>query len=301
MENKPTLIVLLGPTGVGKTDISLKLAEHFGCQIVSSDSRQFYRELKIGTAAPTDGQLKRVKHYFIGSHSIFDDYSAGQYEQDANELLNKLFENQKVGMLVGGSMMYIDAVCNGMDDIPTVDAETRSFWQKQYSDFSLEYIQNELKRLDPKHYEEVDLQNSKRVLHALEICSITGKPFSDIRTGKCKERPFNIVKIGLNRPREELYERINYRVDEMMAEGLLQEAEQFYKYRQLNTLNTVGYKELYEYMAGNWTLEFAVNMIKQDSRRYAKRQMTWFNRDKEIHWFNPDNEMEIIEFVDSQL
>ena len=301
MENKPTLIVLLGPTGVGKTDISLKLAEHFGCQIVSSDSRQFYRELKIGTAAPTDGQLKRVKHYFIGSHSIFDDYSAGQYEQDANELLNKLFENQKVGMLVGGSMMYIDAVCNGMDDIPTVDAETRSFWQKQYSDFSLEYIQNELKRLDPKHYEEVDLQNSKRVLHALEICSITGKPFSDIRTGKCKERPFNIVKIGLNRPREELYERINYRVDEMMAEGLLQEAEQFYKFRQLNTLNTVGYKELYEYMAGNWTLEFAVNMIKQDSRRYAKRQMTWFNRDKEIHWFNPDNEMEIIEFVDSQL
>lgn len=301
MENKPTLIVLLGPTGVGKTNISLKLAEHFGCQIVSSDSRQFYRELKIGTAAPTDGQLKRVKHYFIGSHSIFDDYSAGQYEQDANELLNKLFENQKVGMLVGGSMMYIDAVCNGMDDIPTVDAETRSFWQKQYSDFSLEYIQNELKRLDPKHYEEVDLQNSKRVLHALEICSITGKPFSDIRTGKRKERPFNIVKIGLNRPREELYERINYRVDEMMAEGLLQEAEQFYKYRQLNTLNTVGYKELYEYMAGNWTLEFAVNMIKQDSRRYAKRQMTWFNRDKEIHWFNPDNEMEIIEFVDSQL
>jgi len=301
MENKPTLIVLLGPTGVGKTNISLKLAEHFGCPIVSSDSRQFFRELKIGTAAPTDEQLKRVKHYFIGSHSIFDEYSAGQYEQDAIELLNNLFENKKVGMLVGGSMMYIDAVCNGMDDIPTVDAETRTFWQKQYADFGLEYIQNELKRLDPKHYEEVDLQNSKRVLHALEICSITGKPYSDIRTGKRKERPFNILKIGLNRPREELYERINCRVDEMMAEGLLQEAEQFYQFRQMNTLNTVGYKELYEYMDGNWTLEFAVNMIKQDSRRYAKRQMTWFNRDKEIHWFHPENENEIIEFVNSQL
>ena len=301
MENKPTLIVLLGPTGVGKTNISLKLAEHFGCPIVSSDSRQFYRELKIGTAAPTDEQLKRVKHYFIGSHSIFDEYSAGQYEQDAIELLDSLFENQKVGMLVGGSMMYIDAVCNGMDDIPTVDAQTRSFWQKKYADFGLEYIQNELKRLDPKHYKEVDLQNSKRVLHALEICSITDKPYSVIRTGKRKERPFNILKIGLNRLREELYERINRRVDEMMAEGLLQEAEQYYQYRQLNTLNTVGYKELYEYMDGNWTLEFAVNMIKQDSRRYAKRQMTWFNRDKEIHWFHPENEKEIIEFVNSQL
>ncbi len=301
MENKPTLIVLLGPTGVGKTNISLKLAEYFGCGIVSSDSRQFFHELKIGTAAPTDNQLKRVKHFFIGSHSIFDDYSAGQYEQDAIELLENLFENQEVNMLVGGSMMYIDAVCNGMDDIPTVDAETRTFWQKQYADFGLEYIQNELKRLDPKHYEEVDLQNSKRVLHALEICSITGNPYSDIRTGIRKERPFKILKIGLNRLREELYERINRRVDEMMAEGLLQEAEQYYQYRQLNTLNTVGYKELYEYMDGNWTLEFAVNMIKQDSRRYAKRQMTWFNRDKEIHWFHPENEKEIIEFVNSQL
>lgn len=301
MLNKSTLIVLLGPTGVGKTNISLRLAEHFGCPIISSDSRQFYRELKIGTAAPTDKQLASTKHYFVGSHSIFDDYSAGQYELDAIKLLDELFRNQKVLMLVGGSMMYIDAICNGIDDIPTVDPETRQFWLNTYAEKGLTYIQEELKQLDPKHYGEVDLQNHKRVLHALEICSITGKPFSDIRTGKRKERPFNILKIGLNRSREELYERINSRVDEMMAEGLLQEAEKFYKHRHLNTLNTVGYKELYEYMDGNWSLEFAVNMIKQDSRRYAKRQLTWFNRDKDIHWFHPDNEQEILKFVESML
>ncbi|MEI6554956.1 MAG: tRNA (adenosine(37)-N6)-dimethylallyltransferase MiaA [Paludibacter sp.] len=301
MENNPTLLVLLGPTGVGKTNISLRLAERFGCPIVSSDSRQFYRELKIGTAAPTEQQLSRVKHYFIGSHSILDDYSAGQYELDAMKLFGELFQSHRVLMLVGGSMMYIDAICNGIDDIPNVNAETRQYWLDTYADKGLNYIQEELKRLDPKHYEEVDLQNHKRVLHALEICSITGKPFSDIRTGKRKERPFNILKIGLNRSREELYERINNRVDEMMAEGLLHEAEKFYEHRQLNTLNTVGYKELYEYMDGNWSLDFAVNMIKQDSRRYAKRQLTWFNRDKEIHWFHPDNKQEIIEFVDSQL
>ena len=301
MENKPTLLVILGPTGVGKTNISLKLAEHFDSPILSSDSRQLYRELKIGTATPNQEQLKRVQHYFIGSHSIFDEYSAGQYELDAINLLENVFLTRKLTMLVGGSMMYIDAVCNGIDDIPTVDTQTRSYWLKQYAENGLEYIQAELKRLDPTHYEEVDLQNSKRVLHALEICSITGKPFSDIRTGIRKERPFKILKIGLNRPREELYERINCRVDEMMAEGLLQEAKQFYQYRQLNTLNTVGYKELYEYMDGNRTLEFAVNMIKQDSRRYAKRQLTWFNRDKEINWFHPDNEKEIIEFIYSSI
>ena len=301
MENKPTLLVILGPTGVGKTNISLKLAEHFDSPILSSDSRQLYRELKIGTATPNQEQLKRVQHYFIGSHSIFDEYSAGQYELDAINLLENVFLTRKLTMLVGGSMMYIDAVCNGIDDIPTVDTQTRSYWLKQYAENGLEYIQAELKRLDPTHYEEVDLQNSKRVLHALEICSITGKPFSDIRTGIRKERPFKILKIGLNRPREELYERINSRVDEMMAEGLLQEAKQFYQYRQLNTLNTVGYKELYEYMDGNRTLEFAVNMIKQDSRRYAKRQLTWFNRDKEINWFHPDNEKEIIEFIYSSI
>ena len=296
-ESNKTLLVILGPTGVGKTNISLRLAMHLGCPIVSSDSRQFYRELKIGTAAPTEDQLRRVTHHFIGSHSIFDEYNAGQYEQDAIRLLDQLFHKQNVVMLVGGSMMYIDAVCNGMDDIPTVDSETRASWQKQYSDCGLEFIQNELKRLDPAHYEQVDLQNPKRIIHALEICTITGKAYTELRTGQRKKRAFNILKIGLNRPRPELYERINTRVEEMMSGGLLHEAEAFYKFKNLNTLNTVGYKELYEYMDGNWTLDYAVNMIKQDSRRYAKRQLTWFNRDKEIHWFHPEEEDQILSFV----
>ncbi len=216
-------------------------------------------------------------------------------------LLAELFQKNGVVMLVGGSMMYIDAVCNGMDAIPTVDSETRAYWQKQYADLGLEFIQNELKHLDPKHYGEVDIQNPKRIIHALEICSITGKPYSDLRTGQKKNRPFNVLKIGLNRPRPKLYDRINMRVDEMMVEGLLGEAKQFYEFRKLNTLNTVGYKELYEFMDGNWSLEFAVNKIKQDTRHYAKRQLTWFNRDKEIHWFHPENENEIIEFVKSKL
>jgi tRNA dimethylallyltransferase len=301
MITKPTLLVILGPTGVGKTNISLDLAEYLRCPIVSSDSRQFYRELIIGTAAPTEEQLNRVKHYFIGSHSIFDEYNAGQYEQDAIQLLDELFKKMDVVMLVGGSMMYIDAVCNGMDEIPTVDEVTRAFWQKQYADHGLEFIQTELKRLDPKHYDEVALQNPKRIIHALEICSMTGKPYSDLRTGKRKKRNFNILKIGLNRARPELYERINSRVDEMMAEGLLNEAEQFYPSKHLNTLNTVGYKELYEYLDGNWTLDFAINMIKQDSRRYAKRQLTWFNRDNEINWFEPDEKANIVKSITDKI
>lgn len=300
-DKKPTLIVVLGSTGVGKTNISLSLAEHFRCPIVSSDSRQFYRELKIGTASPTEDQLKRVTHYFIGTHSIFDEYNAGQYEQDAIKLLEELFQNHNVVMLVGGSMMYIDALCNGMDDIPTVDIETRTFWQKEFAEKGLVYIQEELKRLDTVHYEHVDLQNPKRILHALEICSMTGQPYSDLRTGQRKQRSFNILKIGLNRPRPELYERINLRVHEMMNEGLLQEAKQFYPYKHLNTLNTVGYKELYEYLDGNWTLDFAENMIKQDSRRYAKRQLTWFNRDKEINWFHPEEKQRILEFINAEM
>lgn len=297
MKKKGTLIVILGPTGVGKTNISLRLADYFNCPVVSSDSRQFYRELKIGTAAPTDLELQRAKHYFIGSHSIFDEYNAGQYELDAIQLLEKLFQTNHFVLLVGGSMMYIDAVCKGLDDIPAVDAEVRLFWQNQFAEKGLEFIQNELLKLDPKHYGEVDLQNPKRILHALEICSMTGKPYSDLRSGVPKVRNFNIVKIGLNRPRPELYERINKRVDIMMEQGLLQEVEQFYPQRELNTLNTVGYKELYEYMNGNWSLDFAVSMIKQDSRRYAKRQLTWFNRDENITWFHPDEEENVLEFV----
>lgn len=301
VKNKKYLLVLLGPTGVGKTEISLNIAEFYGCPIVSSDSRQFYRELKIGTAAPNDDQLSRVKHYLIGSHSIFDEYNAGQYELDVIDLLKNLFLENDVVLLVGGSMMYIDAVCNGIDDIPNVDAKTREFWKREYEEKGLEYIQNELLRLDPKHYQEVDLQNYKRVMHALEICTITGKPYSDVRTGIRKTRDFDIVKIGFNRPRPELYDRINQRVEIMMEEGLLEEAKHFFEFRHLNTLNTVGYKEIYDFLDGKWPLDFAVNMIQQDSRRYAKRQLTWFNRDKEIQWFHPDNENEIFEYLQSKI
>lgn len=275
----------------------MRLAEKFNCPIVSSDSRQIFRELRIGTASPDEDELKRVKHYFIGTHSIFDNYSAGQYEEDAIKLLNELFKTNNVVLLVGGSMMYIDAVCNGMDDIPQVKPEIREFWQKEFTEKGLEFIQLELKRLDEKHYAEVDLQNPKRILHALEICTQTGKSFSEFRTGERKKRDFEILKIGLNRPREELYERINQRVDMMMQQGLLEEARPFYPHKHLNTLNTVGYKELYKFFDGEWTLDFAVNMIKQDSRRYAKRQLTWFNRDQEINWFHPEKEEEIIEFM----
>lgn len=300
-EQKKTLIVLLGPTGVGKTNISLRLANLFHAPIVSSDSRQFFRELKIGTAAPTDEELMQARHYFIGSHSIFDEYSAGQYEQDAITLLENLFSESPVALLVGGSMMYIDAICNGMDDIPTVDVDTRTFWSNQYNEKGLHFIQDKLKELDPVHYLEVDLNNYKRILHALEICSITGQPFSSLRTGQKKQRNFNILKIGLNRPRQELYERINQRVDVMMEQGLLEEAKLFYSHKQLNALNTVGYKELYAFMDGIWPLEFAINMIKQNSRHYAKRQLTWFNRDKEISWFHPDQEDNIIAFINQKI
>lgn len=300
-EQKKTLIVLLGPTGVGKTNISLRLANLFHAPVVSSDSRQFFRELQIGTAAPTDEELKQAKHYFIGSHSIFDEYSAGQYEQDAISLLDTLFAENPIALLVGGSMMYIDAICNGMDDIPTVDADTRAYWTNQYNEKGLIFIQDKLKELDPEHYNEVDLNNYKRILHALEICTITGQTFSALRTGQKKQRNFNILKIGLNRPRPELYDRINRRVDVMMEQGLLEEAKQFYPYKELNTLNTVGYKELYAYMDGVWPLDFAVNMIKQDSRHYAKRQLTWFNRDKEITWFHPDQEDDIIAFINQNI
>ena len=296
-----TLIVILGPTGVGKTAISLRLAEKFDAPIVSADSRQFYRELKIGTAAPTEDELKRAKHYFIGTHSIFDEYNAGEYEIDAIELLDELFQKHNVVLLVGGSMMYIDAVCKGFDDIPTVDADTREYWQKVYEEKGLEFLQNELKRLDDKHYNEVDLKNPKRVIHALEICSITGKPYSDLRTGEPKKRNFNILKIGLNRPRPELYECINRRVDKMVEDGLIEEAQQFYEHKHLNTLNTVGYKELYGHWDGGYDLDVAINLIKRDSRRYAKRQLTWFNRDKEINWFYPEDEKAIIQFIDSVL
>lgn len=296
-----TLIVLLGPTGVGKTDVSIRLAQYFSCPIISADSRQIFKEMKIGTAVPDETQLETVKHYFIASHSVHEKYNAGIYEQEALELIEKLFATGNVLLMTGGSMLYIDIICNGMDDIPSVDVETRNYWQNLFEKNGLKFIQDELKRLDPVHYSKVDLSNYKRVLHALEICTIAGKPFSSLRTGLQKERPFRILKIGLTRDRKELYERINARVDQMMLDGLLDEAQKLLPFKNLNALNTVGYKELFGYFEGEYDLETAVNKIKKNTRVYARKQLTWFKRDENIHWFHPDQESGIIHLIEQSI
>lgn len=290
---KKTLIVLLGPTGVGKTELSLEFAEEFGTEIVSADSRQLYEPLKIGTAAPTPEQLKRVRHHLVGTLNLTDYYSAAQYEQEAIHILTDLFEKHNVVVLTGGSMMYIDAICKGIDDIPTVDSTTRDFMMNRYQEVGLEALCAELKLLDPVYYNEVDLKNHKRVIHALEICYMTGKPYSSFRKNQPKKRPFNILKIGLRREREELYERINYRVDLMIEQGLVEEAKKVYPQKGLNSLNTVGYKELFQFFDKKCSLDFAIEKIKQHSRIYSRKQMTWFKRDKTIHWFHPDQKEEI--------
>jgi len=292
-----TLIVLIGPTGVGKTELSLKLAEHYQTCIISADSRQLYADLKIGTAAPSEEQLQRVKHYFVGTLRLSDYYSAAQYETEVLKLLEELFQQQDTVLLTGGSMMYVDAVCKGIDDIPTVDAEIRNLMLERYNKEGLDRLCSELKLLDPEYYQIVDLKNHKRVIHALEIYYMTGKTFTSFRTQQQKERPFRIIKIGLNRDREELYERINGRVDRMIEEGLVEEAKHVFPHRALNSLNTVGYKEIFKYLEGEWTLEFAIEKIKQNSRIYSRKQMTWFKRDKDIHWFHPDQEAEILQYI----
>lgn len=292
-----SLITLLGPTGVGKTELSLKVAERFNSPIISSDSRQLYRDLPIGTAAPTPEQQARVKHYFVGTLNLTDYYSASQFETDVLALLAQLHATIPHVVMTGGSMMYIDAVCKGIDDIPTVTPEIREAIYQQFAQEGLAPILEELKAADPKHYEEVDRQNYKRVIHAVEICRMTGKPYSSFRTNTRKSRPFQIIKVGLTRDREELYDRINRRVDVMMEEGLLEEARSVYPYRALNALNTVGYKELFNYFSGEWTLDIAVEKIKRNSRVYARKQMTWFKHDPEIHWFHPDEEEAIFQFL----
>lgn len=296
-----TLIVILGPTGVGKTDLSINIANHFKTEISSSDSRQVYRELSIGTAVPEKEQLETVKHHFIHSHSIHDYFSSWECEQQTIELLSKLYKEKNEVLLVGGSMMYIDAICNGIDDIPTIDPKLRKEVMEQYKKQGLEYMQMQLKQLDPDFYNQVDLKNAKRVIHAVEICLMTGKPYSELRTNSKKHRDFNIVKIGLNRDRAELYDRINRRVDLMIEEGLIEEAKSVFKYRHYNSLNTVGYKELFEYFEGNISLEEAIELIKRNSRRYAKRQLSWFRRDEEINWFHPNQEQEIIKYLEQQI
>ncbi|MBN9302161.1 MULTISPECIES: tRNA (adenosine(37)-N6)-dimethylallyltransferase MiaA [Dysgonomonas] len=280
------LIVLLGPTGVGKTALSLNLAEHYLSPIISADSRQFFKGLEVGTAAPTTAQKKRVAHHLVGMLDVTGYYSASEFERDALNIIEDLHKSHDVLIATGGSMMYIDALCNGIDDVPTIDESLRKEVYELYEREGLEPIRAQLKVLDPDFYNEVDLKNYKRVIHALEVCLMTGKPYSSFRTQTKKERPFEIIKIGLTRDRAELYERINNRVDEMISSGLLEEAGRFYPQRHLNALNTVGYKELFKYLDGEWTLDFAIEKIKQSTRIYSRKQITWFKRDKEIHWIN---------------
>ncbi|PZX12742.1 tRNA dimethylallyltransferase [Breznakibacter xylanolyticus] len=291
------LIVLTGPTGIGKTDLSIEMARQFNSVIISGDSRQIYKELYIGTAAPTPLQTAMVPHYLIATHSVTDYYNAWQFEQDVLQLTRDLFPQINPIILTGGSMMYIDALCNGIDELPTIDTELRENLARQYREEGIDPIRRLLKQLDPVFYNQMDLQNHKRVIHAVEICMMTGKPYSDLRTKPKHDRPFNILKIGLEMDREELYDRINRRVDMMMQQGLEDEAKQLYHLRHLNSLNTVGYRELFDYFDGNCTLPEAIELIKRNSRRYAKKQLSWFRRDKEMHWFHPAESEKIIKFV----
>ena len=292
-----TLIVITGPTAVGKTAISLDIAKHFGIPVINADSRQIFKELKIGTARPTEAEMREVKHYFVGTLGIGDYYSASLYEQQVLELLEKEFQSHDYALLSGGSMMYIDAVCDGIDDIPTIDDQTRETMKRRLKEEGLEALVEELKRLDPDYYEIVDRQNYRRVVHALEICTMTGKTYTSFRRKETSQRPFKIIKIGLNREREELYNRINARVDQMMADGLLEEARSMYPMRSMNALNTVGYKELFDYFDGRWPLEEAVERIKGNTRRYARKQLTWFKKDEHIRWFHPDDKQAIMNYI----
>ena len=283
-----TLYVLLGPTAVGKTELALQMAETLGCPILNCDSRQIYRGMEIGTAAPTAEQQQRVKHYFVGTHDIGSYYSAAQYEQDVLSLIEELGGTHQSLLLSGGSMLYLDAVCNGIDDIPSVDAEVRETLRQRLSAGGIDEMRSELQLLDPDYYHSADTRNPKRVVHALEVCYTTGRPYSSFLTKERKPRPFRIVKIGLRRERPDLFARIGRRVDAMMKEGLLDEARRLYPHRRENALNTVGYKELFLYLDGEWELPFAIEKIKKNTRDYAKKQMTWFAHDINIQWFHPE-------------
>lgn len=283
-----TLVVLIGPTGVGKTELSLSLAEHLQCPILNADSRQIFKDIEIGTAAPTADELARVKHYFVHTLPLDGYYSAAQYEEDVLKILGEVFAEGDVAIMSGGSMMYVDAVTKGIDDIPTVDDEVRSLIAHRLATEGLDPLLAELKILDPSYYEVVDHHNHKRVVHALEICYMTGATYSSLRVNKVKERPFRIIKFGLMRERASLFSRINRRVDMMMQQGFMDEAQRVYHLRHLNSLNTVGYKELFNVIDGTWELPMAVERIKKNTRVYAKKQMTWYKRDEDIHWLNSD-------------
>ena len=281
-----TLLLILGPTGVGKTELSLRVAERYGCPIVNCDSRQVFRSIPIGTAAPTAEEQARVKHYFVGTRSLEEDYNAGQYEREAVALLEDLFKTHQVVVMVGGSMLYADAVCNGLDDLPTVPTQIRQEVKKNYETYGLEWLQAEVQRLDPDYWLEVDQQNPARLAHCVELSMTTGQPYSSLRTHTRKQRPFRIIKLALDRPRAELYACIEERVKQMMQDGLLEEAKSVYDKRHLTSLQTVGYKELFGFLNGEYDLDRAIELIQQNTRHYAKRQLTWFRRDKDIHWLN---------------
>jgi tRNA dimethylallyltransferase len=296
-----TLVVVLGPTGVGKSDISIQLAEHFQTEIISADSRQFYKELSIGTAVPCKEDLDRVPHHFIQSKSIHDYYNVSSFEVEALDLMDRLFRKVNPVVLVGGSMLYLDTICNGIDDIPTVDSKTRKSVVEWYEQNGIEALRNRLHELDPDYYNIVDQNNHKRMLHAIEVCLMTGKTFTSFRTNTIKERPFRVVKVGINQDRNVLYERINQRVLKMVDDGLVEEAQTVYKFRDLNSLNTVGYKELFTYFDGNCSLDEAVDLIQRNTRKYARKQLTWFRRDSQIAWFEPNQIAEIIGYVEGEM
>lgn len=294
-----TLFVIVGPTGVGKTSLCLKVAEHLNTVIINADSRQVFKEIPVGTAAPTKDERKSIRHFFVGNLHINEYYNASKYEQDVLKLLNILFKYKDNVIMSGGSMMYVDAVCKGIDDIPSVDDNIRKTLQERFDKEDLSGISKELALLDPDYYAIVDKNNHKRIIHALEICISTGKPYSSFRKNTTKERPFRIIKIGLNMDRQRLYERIDLRVEQMIHDGLIQEALNVYEYKDLNALNTVGYKETFEYLDGLCTLDNAIFRIKSNTHKYCRKQLTWFRRDPNIHWFSPDNIEEIINYINT--
>lgn len=295
------LIVIIGPTGIGKTELAVELAQKLQCEIISCDSRQFYKELKIGTAVPSNEELAAAKHHFIGNLSIHDYYNASTFEFQVMDLLKELYLEYDNAIMVGGSGMYVDAVCRGIDDLPEIDQKIRAELEEKYQKEGIESLRFELKKVDPEYYDIVDLRNHKRILKGLEIFRMTGKTYTSFRKALRKERDFNIIKIGLTMDREKLYERINFRVDKMVEQGLIEEAKKFYQYKDTNALNTVGYKELYAHFDGEYELDKAIELIKRNSRRYAKRQLSWFNRDKDINWFDRGDKAEIWDFIGSRL
>lgn len=297
MHRKKFLLVIAGPTAIGKTSLAIRLAKLFQTEIISADSRQFFREMNIGTAKPSDKELAEIKHHFINTISVADNYDAGQYEHEASALLNELFKKYDLVIMAGGSGMYINAVCNGFDDIPEVNENIREQLNTTYKKEGIFPLQEQLSELDPEYYKTIDLNNPQRLIRALEICLSTGQPYSSFRKGKGKVRDYTIIKIGLNTDRDQLYKRINQRVDEMIEAGLIDEVKNLIKYKHLNALQTVGYKELFNHLAGEQSLQRAIEQIKQNTRNFAKRQLTWFKKDASIRWFEPGDVAEISEYV----